>query len=334
MIPFKLQMIEVDELDITETAPKHKGNKVVGGIEYNSYNTPVGYFIKQYDINGYNINNPVYVEAKDVIFYFTKKRPSQVREISDMAPTIPRIRDVNEFITAVSVKERILACLAVFIKRMLPTQGINGGLGRETGNANGKRMSYEGKTIAPGMMKELNAGDEIQVVNPAGQSADATSYTKLEQRMISASQGLSYEATSRDMAESTYSSARQNIIEDDLTYQEDIELIKEIIDEIYETFVISLILSGYINIPGFWEHKDEYFEHEWIKEPKPWIDPAKESSANKIALMTGQKTFKQIAAENGRDWKDQIDDMAEVLNYGNEKGIDMGGVVFGIQKKE
>ena len=93
MIPFKLQMIEVDELDITETAPKHKGNKVVGGIEYNSYNTPVGYFIKQYDINGYNINNPVYVEAKDVIFYFTKKRPSQVREISDMAPTIPRIRD-------------------------------------------------------------------------------------------------------------------------------------------------------------------------------------------------------------------------------------------------
>ena len=50
--------------------------------------------------------------------------------------------------------------------------------------------------------------------------------------------------------------------------------------------------------------------------------------------MTGQKTFKQIAAENGRDWKDQIDDMAEVLNYGNEKGIDMGGVVFGIQKKE
>ena len=79
--------------------------------------------------------------------------------------------------------------------------------------------------------------------------------------MISASQGLSYEATSRDMAESTYSSARQNIIEDDLTYQEDIELIKEIIDEIYETFVISLILSGYINIPGFWEHKDEYFEH-------------------------------------------------------------------------
>lgn len=333
MIPFKLQVIEVDELDTIATAPKNKGNKVVGGIEYNAYNAPVGYFIKQYDIDGYNLSTPVYVEAKNVIFYFSKKRPSQLREISDMAPTIPRIRDVNEFITAVSVKERILACFAVFIKRMLPTQGINGSIGRGTG-AEGKRMSYEGKTIAPGMMKELNAGDEIQVASPAGQSADATSYTKLEQRMISASQGLSYEATSRDMAESTYSSARQNIIEDDLTYQEDVELIKEIIDEIYETFVISLVLSGTINVSGFWENKDSYFDHEWIKEPKPWIDPAKESNANKVALMTGQKTFKQIAAENGRDWKDQIDDMAEVLNYGNEKGIDMGGVIFGIQKKE
>lgn len=327
-VPFKLQMIEVDELDSGVMQPKHKGNKVAGGIEYNSYNKPVGYFIRQYDIDGFGLREPVWVDAKDVIFYFSKRRPSQLREMSDMAPTITRIRDVNEYITAVSVKERINACLAVFIKKSIPTTGVG-----RTGAGASDRVNYDGKTLSPGMIKEMNAGDEVQVVNPAGQGADATSFTKLQQRLIGAGQGMSYEASSRDMAESTYSSARQGLIEDDLTYAEDKELLVEVLDEIYETFVISAVLSGKVSIPKFWENKEQYLDHEWIQEPKPWIDPYKESNANKIALQTGQKTFKKIAAENGNDWKTQIDDMAEVLEYGKQKGVDMGGVLFGIKEQ-
>lgn len=329
-VPFKLQMIEVDELDAGTVVPKHKGNKVVGGIEYNSFNKPVGYHIRQYDIDGYSQREAVYVEAKDVIFYFTKKRPSQLREMSDVAHTIPRIRDVNEFMTAVSVKERIEACLSVFIKKTLPTSGI----GRSNSVATSERTSYEGKMLTPGMIKELNAGDEVQIVNPSGQGADATSFTKLQQRLIGAGQGISYESTSRDMAESTYSSARQAWIEDDLTYNEDKELLIEILDEIYETFIISAVLCGAVSIPNFWNDKENFLAHEWVQEPKPWIDPYKESNANMIALQTGQKTFKEIAAENGRDWRDQVDDMVEVLEYGKSKGIDLGGVLFGIKENK
>jgi lambda family phage portal protein len=328
-VPFQLQMIEVDELDTGAVQPKTPGNKVVGGIEYNSYNKPIGYFIRQYEIDGYSLRDPVYVEAKDVIFYTSKKRPSQLREMSDMSHTIPRIRDVNEFMTAVSVKQRIEACLSIFVKKALPTTGISG-YGRSNSAAE-ERISYDGKMLTPGMIKELNAGDEIQVVNPNGQGADATNFTKLQQRLVGAGQGISYEATSRDMAESTYSSARQGMIEDDLTYDEEKELLIEVLDEIYETFIISAVLCGAISIPKFWNEKDKYLSHEWIQEPKPWIDPYKESNANKVALQTGQKTYKQIAAENGRDWREQVDDMAEVLDYGKEKGIDMGGVLFGIK---
>ena len=124
LLPFKLQMIEVDELDLTASSPRTPGNKVVGGIEYNAWNRPVGYYIRQYSIDGMDIKNPIFLEAKDVIFYFSKTRPSQIREMSDMAQTLTRVRDVNEFIRAVSVKERILSCLSVFIKRKLPESGI------------------------------------------------------------------------------------------------------------------------------------------------------------------------------------------------------------------
>lgn len=201
------------------------------------------------------------------------------------------------------------------------------------------RKKVDGKTLTPGMIKELNAGDEVQVVNPTGQGSDATSFTKLQQRMIGAGQGLSYEATSRDMSETNYASARQGAIEDEMTYQEEEEAILAILDEIYETFVISCYLTGLIKVnKDFWTKKDDYLEHGWIKSPKKWIDPLKESSANKTALNTGQKTYKEIAAENGRDWKQQIDDNLEVIEYAKKKGYDLGGVIFdgklGSEKEE
>ena len=45
ILPLQLQILEVDELDISQLAPKRKGNRVVGGIEYNRWNRPEGYWI-------------------------------------------------------------------------------------------------------------------------------------------------------------------------------------------------------------------------------------------------------------------------------------------------
>ena len=137
------------------------------------------------------------------------------------------------------------------------------------------------------------------------------------------------------MSETNYSSARQGTIEDELTYDEDVELlIENVIDEVYETFIISAYLSGKIDFKEFWNNKEIYLKHELIKAPKRWIDPLKEANANKIALQTGQKTFKQIAAENGKDWKEQIDEFNEVLQYAKDQGIDLGGVIFGKKGEE
>lgn len=116
LVPYKLQMIEVDELDPMQTAPHFDGDRVINGIEYNQFNKPMGYWFRKYDISGYTTLNSEFHEAKDVIFIYSLKRPSQAREFSDMAQTITRVRDINEFVNAVSVKERVLACLSVFIK--------------------------------------------------------------------------------------------------------------------------------------------------------------------------------------------------------------------------
>lgn len=329
ILPFKLQMFEVDELDAAQLNPKKNGNRVIGGIEYNRYNAPEGYWIKQYSPDGMTITQPVYIKADDVIFYFSKRRPSQLREMSDMSQTIVRARDANEYMTAVAVKQRIEACFGLAIKKQFP----NSGIGRSAGpvNQNGVGgVKYSEKQITPGMILEMNPGDDIQAINPQGQATDASSFIKLLQRLIGAGQGISYEATSRDMSQTNYSSARQAIIEDSMTYAEEDELLRDVLDEIYSTFIISAVLCGALKIKDFWDKKDEYFNHSFDKPPKPWIDPGKETTAVKTALQTGQKTFKQIAAENGADWQKQVDDICEVLLYAKDKhGVDLGGVILG-----
>ncbi len=223
--------------------------------------------------------------------------------------------------------KRILACVALFIKK------VNPNLGRGRASASGK--GYDRRMFTPGMVNELEAGDEVDMINPQGQATDAAQYVKLLNRLVAAGQGLSYEAVARDMSGSTYSSTRQNLIEDGMTYADEVELLTEVIDEIYESFLISAVLAGKISAPDFWDRKDVYFAHEWVNPPKPWIDPAKEATATQTALRTGQKTFKQIAAENGKDWRDQIDDIAEVLEYSQEvHGLDLSSMIFGQQGGE
>lgn len=322
IIPFSLQLIEVDELDDMQIQPRQKSNRVVGGIEYNAYNRPQGYWVRQYGLDGFSLRAPIYIPAQDAIFYFKKRRPSQIREMSDVAPTLSRIRDANEFMTSVAMKQRVEACLSVFIKRALPQTG----LGR--GGYNAEQKSYQGKHLEPATIVELNAGDDVSVVNPSGQATDAASIMKLHEKTIAAGQGLSYESTSRDMSETNYASARQSAIEDELTFAEERESLRALLDDIYSTFVLHCALAGLVNIPNVAQNLDEYTKHEWSYPPKPWVDPYKEANATKVALSSGIKTYQQICAENGADWRDNLEAIAESLEYAEDLGLNIGGVLY------
>jgi phage portal protein, lambda family len=327
---FKLQALEVDALD--DTATGRGSNRIIGGIEYDAYNKAIGYHIRQFSPDGLTETEPKFYPAKDVIFYFTKNRPTQLREVSDLAATITRVRDINEFMRALAVKERLLACLSIFIKRDSPPT-----TGRIYG---GPEDGYAGKTISPGTINYLSPGDDISVVQPNMQATDATAHIKQQIRMLGSGQGLSYELASRDMSETNYSSARQGAIEDDLTFEEERQQLLDVMDEIYEAFVRELFLenklfeSGAPEERNFFNKLHEYTRHKWIKAPKKWIDPAKEAAANKDALLTGQKTFADMAAENGKDWQEQLEEMARVKDYASELGIDLTGQLLGERKEE
>ena len=56
--------------------------------------------------------------------------------------------------------------------------------------------------------------------------------------------------------------------------------------------------------------------------------PGKESTAGKTALQSGQRRFKDVCAEQGKDWKEAVNEMAEVLEYGRSVGVELGRCNF------
>lgn len=326
VIPFQIQLIEVDELDTGAIRPNFKGNTVVDGVEVNSFGKPVGYHIKQYLPDGSPGTESRFYSVDDIVFYFSKTRPSQVREMSQLAQTVPRIRDITSYMEAVSVKERVATCLSVFIKKAIPSGGVVG-RGSRAGPLPGN-AGYNGVSMTPGMISELQPGEDIAIVNPANQGGSATDFVRLQQRLSGAGQGLSYETTSRDMSQVNYSSARQGLIEDERTYSiEQDNLIEHVLSEIYETFLISAVIAGEIsiNIHDFWNGKRGYLDHIWVPQGRKWIDPQKEANANRTAMQTGQRTFQQICMEQGLDWKEVINEIAQAQTYAMEKGVDLYG---------
>lgn len=307
--PFKLQIRSVDELSTLKVPSE--GKRIVEGIELDEYNKPIAYHFSKYD--GYLLHptETVRIPAEDVIFLFKKDNPQQIREISQLATALPRIKDVNQFIEAISIKERVMACMAVFIKKDTP----QGGVGRGVRNSPDAPISYSGVSLSPGMIGELNPGDEVQTVIPSGQASNTKEFIATLVRMIASGLGLSYESVSRDLSQVNYSSARQGLIEDRKLYKKlQKMLIKRVLKPIFIEFMDSMFLKNKLNLPDYTKNKKRYTNHVWVPPGSTWIDPQKEANANKIALESNQDTLARICAERGEDWRDVIVQRAAEIN--------------------
>nr|DAI01658.1 MAG TPA: portal protein [Caudoviricetes sp.] len=321
-IPFQLQAREVSDLDGDYwNSYASRGATIIGGVEVNAYGKPLAYHIKQLSPDGWDLGSTKRMPASDVIAVWQKTMPSQIREMPPMAVAVSRVADAEDFMNTVSIKEKILASLAVFIKRqepLTPTMGRAPTAQKETDR-------YGRMRVSPGMVQELLPGDDVQAVIPNGQATNTREMASIYNRLLSAGQGLSYEAVSRDMSQVNYSSARQGLLEDQKTYQRMQRfLIDHFLDVLYEEIVVAGVTSGKLAIPDFWANKAQYLKHTWTLPGWSWIDPVKEVNANKIAMESGQTTLASVCASRGEDWQDVLRQRAKEMALQQELYAEYG----------
>ena len=319
-IPFKLQILEPDQLD-TSVQFGENGNRVKSGIEVDTFNKPVAYwFYKDLPDNYYYSFESIRIPAREIIHLHTLARSTQVRGISALASSMESIRDAGEYLEAERVKARIAACFAIFVKHEAnsgsPYARVNG-----MKSENGQKIDM----LEPGIVEHLLPGQSIEVANPGNIPTNTKDFVEQNQRLVGSGQGLSYEMVSRDVSKVSYSSARQGLLEDRKTFEPIQDwLIEHFCYEVYTEWFISAVLAGELPIKNFWQKKDDYLEHVWIPPGWTWIDPLRDVTASEKELNNNLATLEQICAEQGLDWREVVDQRAREKAYLKEKGLEEG----------
>lgn len=303
-VPFKLQVIKSDLLNQYQLYAPKTGNVIRSGVELDDKLKPLAYWIDKKSPDGYVLYDPDRVPAEQVIHLWRRTQPDQIRGMSYLAPIIKRIKDTQDYLDAETMAARIAACFSIFVKT-------------ETGSPLGRvgtKRDAEGKPlqrIRPGMITHLAPGESIETANPSRGMTNARDFVGVQQRLAGAGLGLSYELMSRDFTKSSFSAARQGMLEDQKTFKpmQDYFAV-HFCQPVYEEFMDAAVLSGRLEIPGYWENRAEYVAVDWIRPGTSWIDPQKEVTADISAIQNGGKTLAQWCAERGYDWREQLQQMA------------------------
>ena len=231
-----------------------------------------------------------------------------------MAKSITRITDLDDYTNAVAFQQKTMACTSAFIE----TDNYNTQPGRATNTNDGKRL----KDLRAGSVTYLKPGERMKQFSPAGQAAEMENFVVTELRMIAAAQGLSLEGATRNVERVNYSSARQNMLADQQTYKVWREfIIEHFLRKLYKRFINACWVMGLLDGTTFDANDPSYYEAKWLTEGLPWIDPKKEADANAIQLSNGGLSFQKFCAENGVDWRERLEEMAEVQKYAEKLGV-------------
>lgn len=292
-IPLKLRTLEVDHLDTSRDGLQDNGNRTLQGIEYDSKGLPVGYWL--FDdhpgdrVSFKTLSRSRRIDAERVLHVFDAKRPGQGQGITWFAPVMFRIRDADDYADAQLLKQKMSACFVAFLTD-------------PEGNGS-KTNSPVTEKLEPGAIEILPVGRSIEFAEPPSVE-NYDKYMSAVLHEIAAGVGISYEALTGDLGQTSFSSGRMGWLE----MHRNIEswrwnmFIPQALDPVSKWFAqLFFVTTG--------ESSDLIFR--WTPPRREMIDPKAETAAISAAIRAGLMTLPEAQREFGYDPDEMLDEIAE-----------------------
>jgi lambda family phage portal protein len=219
-VPYCLQMIETEQIDLRQDRPQglRGENKIVRGVEYDSFDRPVAYYI--YDQHPYDIYSgwtgaSKRIPAARVIHLHLPGRPSERRGISWFAANMQTAKDLDWYLGNELTAAALGALLTLIIKRK---NGAGSGVGFAGDNSSTDGNSDDNGNslvkLGRGIVADIGAEDDIKVAESSRPNRDAAPFVKLMLMLQGMGVGLSQLRLTGDYSQSSYTSARGAHLDD------------------------------------------------------------------------------------------------------------------------
>ena len=306
-----IEIIPTELIDEQYNEQLANGAAVKMGVELNKYRKPVAYYIKETDQAsevtspgvGY-ANTRRRIPASEVIHYFKQQWADQTRGMSDLAPSMVRLRHLSGYEEAAVQNARITAAKMGFFSNKAgnPATEFVGDSVDASGNIQ--------LDVEPGKMNDI--GDkEFTPWDPTFPHAQHEMFVKTEGKMIAAGFNVSYASLSADLSEANYSSNRVGLLDEREMWKiEQMDFIEQVLQPIFAAWLDSVLLMGILGLPN--AKFDKFNKPVFVGRRWPWIDPAKDLEATRNELQLRIKSLYDVAGENGNDLEQIFADTAEV----------------------
>ncbi|MFD2755679.1 phage portal protein [Comamonas terrae] len=210
VVPLRLQVLEIDYLDVARSGVLSGGNEIISGIEFDRRGRRVAYYLFDRhpgDTGNWTVGrsgSSNRVPADEVIHYFNPERPGQQDGITRLAPIIAKVRDLHTYSDSELQRKQLESRMGV--------------LAEMDGTAQVPKLPDELGDAQPGLMDLGDLAGGAIVGLPPGMTNPTfiepkpvpgfEGYMKLGWKEVAAGYGCPYELMTGDMTEVNFSSSR------------------------------------------------------------------------------------------------------------------------------
>ncbi len=322
-----LQLLEADRLDEGLNATLDNGNIIRQGVEIDSALRPIAYHLKTAHPGEAYATARAGVErvpVSEIYHLFTPERAEQVRGITWFHAVIIRGSVLHRYEEAAVIAAEIGASKVAALERADDSPDVIG-----AGMADGVSGGLPQIKVEAGEMFELPPGYKLNSWNPDYPHANFESFLKACLRGLAAGLDVAAHNLTGDMTDVNYSSARIAELSERETWMVLQDwLITSFVQPLYEDWLALNLLSGNITFPmsGKAIPADRYEKFRSASRFQgrrwSWVDPAKEADANAKLLESGLTSRTRICAEQGEEFEDVLDELAQEKAMMIEAGLE------------
>lgn len=308
-VPLQLQVIEADHLRLDMTRPAPGGNMIRAGIEFDPVGRRVFYHLyRDHPGDGamtFRANETRAVPADSILHIYKPLRAGQIRGVTGFAPVLIKLLDIDQYDDAEVVRKKTAALFAGFITSSRDEDSISAG-DPATADDDNLIEGQEGARrvdLEPGMLQNLDPGEDITFSSPADVGGSYESFMKLQLRALASGIGVTYEQISGDLSGVNFSSIRSGLIEFRrrcLMHQAQI-INCQLNEPVWRAWFRQAVLSDALDI-GRADIDDPAISGvKWIGQGFEYVNPVQDQQAHLSAVRAGFTTRGQVAMAMGRD---------------------------------
>jgi lambda family phage portal protein len=316
---FALQLVEADHVDENHNAVLQNGNRIRMGIEYDSWNRPVAYHVRNrhpgdsYTTVGDDRFLVQRIPASDMIHLYAMERPSQSRGVPWLITAMRRLNMLGGYEEAELVAAREASAKMGFYKL---TEGAE--LNQFAQDEDGTLI----REVEAGQNEILPQGVEFQQYDPQHPTAAFGDYVKCVLRGAASGLGVSYNSLANDLQGVNFSSIRQGVLEErELWKLLQTWLIEHFCADVFEEWLLMSLTTQKIPLPL--NKFDKFNAPVWRPRGWQWVDPLKDMKASIEGINAGLSTAQDVAGQQGNDIEDVYAQLAAEKRLRDKYGIQL-----------